>query len=78
MSNLTKRDQAVDNLLGSDSFACITVRRHSEGTVEAVTIYQGDERELQAVASEMLYWARRIIFGEDGGEASDRTWEDDE
>lgn len=74
----SKKDQAVDHLLGADAFACITVRKHGDGLAEAVTVYQGDERELMTVASEMLYWARSIIFGEDGGEASDRTWEDDE
>ena len=64
----TTKDRAIDSIIGADGFMVITARNQPDGFV-AVNVFQhGEEGISMSIASEMLYVARKMIFGNDGSE----------
>lgn len=62
----TSKDKAIDCLIGSDGFVCITGRLLSDGDVEInVTSHFLSEDMVHSLANELLYVVRSMIYGQE-------------
>lgn len=57
------KDRAVDAILGSDAYFCVTARRHDSEHVEVRVFNGGDESMIPAMVEEMLHYSSLMLFG---------------